>query len=121
MPNNKQRIIAEFDKCPNCGSTRRLAGEVAEEQVEKGLMGQDLKYGLYQMAGPILDPRQVNKMLVGTKVPTVSALVDQCLDCGTIYAVRSERGEVPLKTVVAAPPPGQFPPGFMPPGMSPAG
>jgi len=115
MTNNKQRIIAEFDKCPVCGSTRRFAVSVAEEQREKGLMGEGLKYGIYQMAGPILDPRKVNQMLVGTKVPTVSVLLDVCMDCGTIYAVRLERGEVPLRMVVAQPPPGQPP--FMPPGM----
>jgi hypothetical protein len=115
MTNNKQRIIAEFDKCPVCGSTRRWADEVAKEQIEKGVMDKGLKYGIYQMGGPILDPRKVNQMLVGTKVPTVSALLDVCMDCGTIYAVRLERGEVPLRMVVAQPPPGQPP--FMPPGM----
>ena len=115
MTNNKQQIIAEFEKCPNCGSTRRLAEEVAVEQREKGMMGKGLKYGLHQLGGPILDPRRVNKMLVGTKIPTVTALLDVCLDCGTIYAVRLERGEVPLGAVVAQPPPGQPPPGFVPP------
>lgn len=120
MTNNKQQIIAEYDKCPVCGSTRRFAEEVAQEQREKGLMGEGLKFGIYQMAGPILDPSKVNQMLVGTKIPTVSALVDVCLDCGCLYAVRLERGEVPLRAVVAQPSPGQ-PPGFMPPGMPPAG
>lgn len=119
--NDKQQIIAEFDKCPVCGSTRRFAEEVAQEQKEKGLMGEGLKFGIYQMAGPILDPSKVNQMLVGTKIPTISALVDVCLDCGTIYAVRLERGEVPLRAVVAQPPPGQPPPGFIPPGIPPAG
>jgi len=112
MVSDKQQIIAEFDKCPNCGSTKRLAGSVAEEQKEKGLMGEGLKFGLYQMAGPILDPRKVNQMLVGTMIPTISALVDACLDCGIIYAVRLERGEVPLTAVVAQPPPGP-PPGML--------
>jgi len=117
MTNNKQRIIAEFDKCPVCGSTRRFAGSVADEQIEKGVMGKGLKYVIFQMGGPILDPRKVTQMLVGTKVPTVSALPDVCLDCGAIYAVRLERGEVPLRVVVAQPPPGQQPPGTIPPGM----
>ena len=113
MTNNKQQIIAEFDCCPQCGSTRRLAEEVAEEQREKGMMGKGLKYGLHQLGGPILDPRRVNKMLVGTKVPTATALLDVCLDCGNVYAVRLERGEVPLKGIIAQP--GQPPPGIMPP------
>lgn len=119
MTNNKQQIIAEFDKCPNCGSTSRLAGSVAEEQTEKGLMDKGLKYGIYEVGGPVLDPRKVNQMLVGTKVPTVTALLDVCLGCGTIYAVRLQRGEVSLKAMVAQPPPGPGqPPGFGPPQMS---
>jgi hypothetical protein len=88
---------------------------VADEQIEKGVMGKGLKYGIFQMGGPILDPRKVTQMLVGTKIPTASALLDVCMDCGTIYAVRLERGEVSLGAVVSQPPPGQ-PPGFMPPG-----
>jgi hypothetical protein len=114
MPNDKQRIIAEFDKCPNCGSTKRYAESVADEQREKGLIGEGLKFGIYQVGGPIFDPRKVNKMLVGSKVPVILALLDVCLDCGALYAVRLERSEVPLRVVVAQPPPGQ-PPGFIPP------
>jgi len=115
MTNNKQRIIAEFDKCPACGSTRRWADEVAKEQIEKGVMDAGLKYGIYQVGGPILDPRRTNKMLVGSKVPVILALLDVCLDCGALYAVRLERGEVPLRAVVAQPPPGFIPPGAMGP------
>lgn len=120
MTNNKQQIIAEFDKCPNpnCGSTKKLAGDVAAEELKKGHMEEGLKYGLFELGGPILDPRKVNRMLVGTKVPTVSALVDCCTECGMIYAVRIQRGEVPLKVLVGGPP-GQSPPGIRPPGMKP--
>lgn len=117
MPNNKQQIVAEFDKCPNCGSTRRFAGEVAEEQKEKGAVGEGLKFGLQQVGGPIMDPRKISQTLVGAKVPVVTALLDVCMDCGTIYAVRLERGEVPLRAVVAQPPKGQPPPGMVPPGL----
>jgi len=108
MTNNKQRIIAEFDKCPNCGGTRRLAGEVDEEQIEKGAMEPGLKYGLQQVGGPILDPRKASQILVGTRVPAVFVLLDVCMDCGTLYAVRLERGEAALQGV-------QRLPGFMPP------
>jgi hypothetical protein len=117
MTDNKQQIIAEFDKCPACGSTRRFAESVAAEQKEKGLMGQDLPVGVWEFAGPLFDPRMINKMLVGSKVPTIRVTIDACLDCGTIYAVRVERGEVPLRAVVAQPPKGQQP-GFMPPGIA---
>lgn len=116
--NDKLQVIAEFDKCPGmkdgkpCGSTRRFAGEVAEEQREKGLMGKGLKVGIFQMSGPIADPRKVNQMLVGTKVPIISALLDICMECGTLYAVRLERGDAPLSAIMAQP---RGQPPFMPP------
>jgi len=119
MTNNKQKIVAEFEKCPVCGSTRRFAGSIGDEQKGKGQMGQDLPVGVWEFAGPLFDPRLVSKFLVGSKVPTIRVTIDVCLDCGTIYAVRLERGEASLRAVVAQPPQGQ-PPGF-PPGMSPAG
>jgi len=115
MTNNKQQIIAEFDKCPHCGSTRKFAEEVADEQREKGLMGKGLKVGIFQMAGPVADPSKISQMLVGTKVPIISALLDVCMDCGTLYAVRLERGEASLSAIMAQP---RGQPPFMPPGMA---
>jgi len=113
---DKQKVIAEFSKCPVCGSTRRFAESVAAEQKGKGLMGKDLPVGVWEFAGPLFDPRMATKMILGTKVPTVRAVIDVCLDCGAVYAVRLERGEASLTNVVArpkmGPPPG---PGFMPP------
>ena len=104
MKSDEEKIIAEFDRCPVCGGSRRFAESVANEQREKGLIGEGLKYGIYEMGGPILDPSKVSQMLVGTMVPTVTALIDVCLDCGAIYAVRLERGEIPLGVVAAKPP-----------------
>ena len=114
MSDNEQQIIAEFDKCPGCGSTNRLAGSVADEQKAKGLLGEDWKLGIYQMGGVIVDPNKVNQMLVGTKVPVVSALVDVCMDCGMIFAVRLVRGEKSLQAVQMPP----LPPGSSLPPMS---
>ena len=114
MADNKPEIMAEFDRCPVCGSTRRFAEEVAKEQVEKGAMEPGLKYGLQQVGGPILDPRKASQMLVGARVPAVFALLDVCLGfpdkpCGCVYAVRLERGEAALQGIQ------RQSPGFMPP------
>ena len=116
MNKDELKIIAEFDACPVCGSTDRFAGGVAEKQREKGLVGKGLKFGIYQMAGPIIDPNKITQVLVGTKVPTVSALLDVCMKCGCLYAVRLERGEATLRGTLAPPPPGQSP-GPMLPGL----
>jgi hypothetical protein len=97
MSNDKQkpRIIAEFSKCPVCGSTKRFAESIAAEQREKGLMGDDLPAGVWEFAGPIFDPRVVTKMLVGSTVPGIQAVIDICLDCGAVYAIRLIRLELP--------------------------
>jgi len=112
MSNNE--VVAEFAHCPNpnCGSTRRFAEEVAKEQREKGAMGEGLKYGLYQIGGPILDPRKVNQMLVETMVPETFALLDVCMDCGCVYAIRLERQERPLGDIIQPLPGAKPPPGF---------
>lgn len=116
MPKKKPEIIAEFDKCPVCGSTRRFADSVAAEQKEKGLMGQDLPVGVWEFYGPLFDPRMASKMLVGATVPGIRVTIDACLDCGTIYAIRLTREEISLQA--AKGPPGQPPPSFIPPGMA---
>jgi hypothetical protein len=115
MTNNKQ-IIGEFDKCPNCGSTEKLMESIADEQRKKGLVGEDVKYGLDDLGGPVLDGRMVGKLLVGSKVPAAWCLLDCCLNCGTIYATRITRGEMPLQVVQT--PPGKGTPFQMPPGIS---
>ena len=93
------QIVATFDICPNCGSARRFAWSVAREQIEKGVMGEDIPAGVHEFAGPLVDPRRMSTMLVGTMVPMIYALIDFCLDCGTPYAVRLMRGESPLQAV----------------------
>jgi len=44
------------------------------------------------VGGIIVDPNKVPTMLVGAKAPMLLAVLDVCLDCGTVYAVRLERG-----------------------------
>ncbi len=108
MNNDKQkpRIVAEFVKCPVCGSTKRFADSVAAEERAKGLMGDDVPAGVWEFAGPIFDPRRVDKMLVGSMVPGIRVVTDVCLDCGTMYAVRLIREEFPLQLMKLERPPG---------------
>jgi hypothetical protein len=113
---NDKRIIAEFDRCPNCGSSEKLMESIADEQRKKGLIGKDVKYGLHELGGPVLDGRMVGKLLIGSKVPEAYCLLDCCLACGTIYATRITRGELPAYSRRK---PGKgLPPFQMPPGIS---
>ena len=94
-------LVAEFNQCPNCGSERRFAKSIADELIEKGLMGKDLNWGLHLIGGPIYDQRKIPTMLVGVSTaPVALASVDVCLDCGTIYAIRLEKGEAVLGTTM---------------------
>jgi len=105
--NEPQGIIARFDTCPNCGSTRRLAGSVAEEENERlGKTDDPIVYGLYQMSGAIIVQSRQKHLIHGMKAPIVIAVTDVCLDCGTLYAVQLQRGEA----TAGLPPQKQGPP-----------
>jgi len=98
----------EFKACPNCGSERRLAGELIEQEKEKGKAGPDTVGALNVFSAIIADPRRAI-----LQAPGVTAYTDMCLDCGTIYCVRVDGGKVTpqMKPVKFNP---QFPPNFTP-------
>lgn len=92
--NGTPEIIATFDKCPNCGSTKRFAGSVAHEENERlGKTDDKMVYGLNQMTGAIMVQARQKGLIHGMKVPLVMAITDICLDCGTLYAVQLQRAE----------------------------
>jgi len=110
MANENQPIIEDNNKCPVCGSTRRFAGQVGEERKKKGLMRENMRYGLFYLGGgPVIDMEKVPVMLVGSKVPAIRALVDVCMDCWAVFCVRREIGEATFTPPVG--PQGPIPPG----------
>ena len=104
MNQNEPGMIAEFNRCPACGCNRRFAMSVAAEQQEKGLIRDSLGYSLQQMGGLIIDRQMVNAENVGVPVPVVRGLIDVCLNCGNVYAVRLEREDFPLHSSSESPP-----------------
>lgn len=76
-----------FDHCPNCGSTKRLAETVAKQEKEKGKISEDTHVVMVSYQTLVADPR---KMIL--TVPIISTFVDICADCGTLYCVHAELG-----------------------------
>ena len=91
----KPEIVAEFQRCPACGSTEGFASSVANQEREKGLIRDSLECALDQMGGLIIDRVKSNEENSGRLVPGIRTLVDVCLNCGNIYAVRLEQYYAP--------------------------
>jgi len=77
----------EFKTCPNCGSTRRVAGTIAEQEREKGKISKEVQACIKQVTCIIADPRMVT-----LQAPAIIAFVDICADCGTMYCIRAQLG-----------------------------
>ena len=77
----------KFDSCPNCGSTKRIAGSVAEQEKEKGRIGKDAQGFIQKLSAIITDPR-----IAALQAPIVIAFMDICSDCGTYYCVLAQLG-----------------------------
>ncbi len=82
-------VVASFKKCPDCGSTRRMMGELGEELKKAGLIREDMNVGLEEIGGTILDP---TKALLSISLrPGMFALRDICIDCGRKVTVSIEK------------------------------
>lgn len=80
-----EELLAEFDKCPVCGSPNRLMESLLGEN-EGGATP-----CLLLMSSVAANPRV--PVLIGSVVPVGIAIVDACLDCGVIYAPKLIKGE----------------------------
>jgi len=87
----RPEIVAEFQRCHACGSTNGFATTVANQEREKGLIRDSLECALDQMGGLIIDRVKTKEDNADRPVPCIRALVDVCLNCGNIYAVRLEQ------------------------------
>ena len=89
-------IIAEFSKCPACGSEKRFVEEMAKEMKDKGWMREQLSFFALMINGVVKDENPVSesKIPIGSNVPAYGIGLDVCLDCGCIYAVKLIRDEV---------------------------
>ncbi len=90
------RFPLNFTQCPNCGSERRVAGEVLETEKEKGKAKAEIISFLFQHQSVIAaSPHFLS-------APMVTTFYDACTDCGTVYCIRAQ-----VQTVI---PGGKIPP-----------
>lgn len=87
------RFPLSFGSCPNCGSTRRVAEMVTNEEIEKGKISSTAKTSMFNMKSLICDPDRMSKLFVPQKAIVLLAAADICVDCGTLYATSVEKGE----------------------------
>lgn len=80
--------VTTFDKCPVCGSTERLAGNALKYMKEKGWAGPDADFYIQRIVGSPIDQKLMSKIPIGSKLPTIWAGLDVCLNCGCVYATR---------------------------------
>lgn len=92
-----------FDQCPVCGSKRRVANEVIQEQKDAGTAKESTQAWLFNHQSIIMDQGRPH-----IQVPVVLSLYDVCMDCGTVYCIRAE---VKMVTPQAGKP--KMPPGGM--------
>ena len=75
----------DFAKCPNCGSTQRLADSVMKAEVARGRpLGKSIAVAAVFQAA-IGTPT-----LIGQQIPMLSVFADFCVNCGALYCVHAE-------------------------------
>lgn len=84
MTQEKPEFPKEFNQCPNCGSTRRIANEVLQTEKDKEKIREQVKAFMFQTQCLIVD--QTKAWL---SAPMILAWYDVCVDCGTFYCIHA--------------------------------
>ena len=79
-----------WDKCPACGSPRRVADIVKEEEIPKGKWRADLPATILPQPTAMIDPLKIQHVLTFTML---ISMLDICADCGCLYAFRIDKTE----------------------------
>ena len=92
-PNEEDEIKfpIDFSECPMCGSPKKIADSLMQAEVAKGRAPENMKTAIVAYQTAIGDPA---KALFA--IPVVTILVDVCADCGILYCVHAELGNVPV-------------------------
>lgn len=88
MEQDEIQFPVSFNSCPNCGSTRRLVGDLLAKEAEKGRVPPGTKGCVLQQQTLIGDPATA---MFG--IPVVRTFFDVCADCGTVYCIEAHLGK----------------------------
>ena len=83
-----------FDKCPCCESTNRFFEQLGQELIDRKLTGDKWYFSYESRSGPVVDQTKEPAYPIGTEVPTYGITTDVCMDCGCMYAIRLDRGNI---------------------------
>ncbi|MCK9435744.1 MAG: hypothetical protein M0Q12_00885 [Synergistaceae bacterium] len=95
----------EFKKCPVCGSERRVADILRDQEVEKKKINPHLLMAIQALNVAICDP---TRPVLSS--PVITAILDVCADCGCYYAKFVNVHDQVLQMKGGPPPGGQRPP-----------
>jgi len=88
----------DFNQCPNCGSESRFMEAMGKELVERNLAPDKWKQAYDFKAGVVSEPNHTPlRLLAGAKLPAYTIVTDICTECGTVYAVKLDRKDVPVQ------------------------
>ena len=99
----------DFKECPNCGSNRRIAEIVTNEEIEKGNLKPGQRTPFIAAKALVFDPKTLKIITPNKEVLILLGFFDACADCGTIYCLQATKN---IGTVEMGPSSGEMPPGF---------
>jgi hypothetical protein len=88
----KSRFPMTFDKCPSCGSTKRVAGMIGDEEKAKGRIRKEGLAVAFIQQVVINDPT-----ITVLSAPALMTYYDICADCGDVYCVMAQIGKAQSK------------------------
>ena len=97
----------EFDKCPNCGRTKRIVQEEVQPKIEDGRFSAGTVVPALVLQVPLVDSQTVSKILGPRPVEILFGACDICADCGTLYLFHMSKQEMMMNITT---PPTQTPP-----------
>jgi len=104
----------EFKKCPGCGSTKRIAQTVGDQEKSKGKIAKDTIIVIEQKGSLVYNPFS---MIAVLSAPLIISNYDVCAKCGMYYCVYSDMKMVnPQSVNIGQQPPGAT--GPLPPGAA---
>lgn len=95
MPKTEPKVL-KFDHCPACGLDNRLVGTLQKKEKAAGHMRPNVEFYVNTIPGVIADKALEGSRLVGSTAPGYSISLDVCTNCGCMYAVKIDIGEVKM-------------------------
>lgn len=96
------------EKCPVCGSEETIGKIIAQQEREKGKIGEEVVPCLFQQTAMIADPRRLTATL---SAPVVTSMYDVCAnpECGACYCVYANLSQATTKASMPQGGPGNLP------------